>query len=335
MQANLAIIGSCGHYYTLLEAVVQLNVLYEESILLITYSPYFGTTKASFDEVITHPWKKVIWFRLWHKSEGLLKTLKKIEFLKVLVKQYSLVKFDRIITSQYNTYYIKHIVNSLFYEELICLDEGNAVFNHIEQRKQNLNKKATDFTTKLLRLKTKEVSQITYFSNYDISPSPIDKWIKCEFEYSKKQSKHQIINYSKIYFIGSPYVEDRILEFDYYLKLLGKIYDYLGEVEVFYFTHRREQEKYYNQYNKILSFNIENTNLPIELFFTNSKEIPGVVCGFYTAALLNLSKSYQHVGVQFISFKFDFEQLLRAELKSQLSKIYQVYEQNDLLLKQL
>jgi hypothetical protein len=328
MKNNLAIVSTPGHYFLLLQYMSQFNLSYENTILLVTFSPFFEIYKKSFDRVIHHNWKEVLWFKLWKKSDGLFSSIRTIQRFKKFVDMDVPQDINILVTNQYNTNYIKHIINTVRYKELVSLDEGNAVFLHVDERKANLKKQTKSWKDKILGLKNSEVKELTYYTNYNFSCAPQDKIVFCDYSYSKRKFQLLPVNQELMIIIGSPYIESNILSKGYYLSLLEQIWHSNKNRRIIYFAHRREEKKNLEFYKNIYSFQIHRSSIPIELVLSEWKELPMIISSFYSAALENLNRLINTNEVIFLSYKFDLNKLVRPELITVIDKIYQGFKKD-------
>ena len=313
---NLFILSTPAHYFNLLQYIEQFDVKTEESDLLFLSS--FSTSDKIMDNFIDQyididNWKSVRRISLWDTMSKKIyssSNLKKITifFIKV-IGLYSLRKYNHLIVSQVDQFYCKVFYFLVSFKKVIALDEGNAVFEIIHNRNnKNL------FMPK----------KITFFSSYDINVQQPDTLVKCEYLFSKKILKDTTINKNEICFIGSPYLEDGLIEKNLYHSYVSKIADDYRGKTIKYFPHRREKDKNLRILKENYKFSIIQIDLPIELYFLEKKMSPEIILGFTTAALLNLKKITNNE-TQIYSYYINSKHL--KSFSNELIKIKKQYEE--------
>ena len=153
--------------------------------------------------------------------------------------------------------------------------------------------------------------------------------IVCENRYSKRVLQEKKINKNEVIVIGSPYAEDNILEkakyHDFYLK---KIKERHFDKQLIYISHRRETAENLAEIKR-LGFEPLSLNEPIELYLLQKNELPAVITGFYSAAILNLKKILIDSEIA-SQVAFEAHRLKTADTKkilpAVLTTIYQQYE---------
>ena len=81
--------------------------------------------------------------------------------------------------------------------------------------------------------------------------------VRCNYDFSKNKLKTSKVNHNEVWFIGSPYIEDGLINKDLYWAYIRKIRnDYKGQ-SIKYFPHRREKKKYLKFLEKDYQFSIK------------------------------------------------------------------------------
>ena len=208
------------------------------------------------------------------------------------------------------------------------MDEGNSIIKFIKKRKANSISSPKKNINSFMGLINKEAPEITFFSSYDIDVPKHDKLIKCTYSYSKSQLKVKNYDADKVLIVGSPYVEDKILLLSDYINLLTSITFYFSNKKMIYIPHRREISENLDIYHSKLNFIVSRLFEPIEFYIQNEPEIPLYLCGFYSAAILNINRICGSEELKIISFKFPTKKLIRTDLVSVIEEIYHTYEKN-------
>ena len=130
-----------------------------------------------------------------------------------------------------------------------------------------------------------------------------------------------------IWIVGSPFINDQILDKEYYFHILGTIKRYFKKNDnIIYFAHRREKLGELNEIANYFNFKTRKDNTPLELFAKESRELPKVICGCYSAVLPNLGASLKHYDIDIYAFKFDLSKLKRQGLSDVLQEVYHSLE---------
>ena len=123
---------------------------------------------------------------------------------------------------------------------------------------------------------------------YNIEVKKYDTLVKCNYDFSRKILKKSIIDSDDVWFIGSPYLEDKLMDKDLYWKSIEKIRSDYKFKNIKYFPHRREKEENLKILQQVYQFSIMKIDCPIELFLLHNGQLPNTISGFLSAALLNL-----------------------------------------------
>jgi hypothetical protein len=282
---NLFILSTPPHYYNLLQYIEQFEVNTKDSELLFLSS--FFTPDKIMDDFINKyidksEWKSVRRISLWQTKFKKIYSPSNLFKIFLLLFNiflfYSFRKYNHLVVNQVDQSYCKFFYIFVSFNKLIALDEGNDVFrishNRIHNTKSNL------FMPK----------KIIFFSSYKIDVKEPDILIECKNLYSKKIIKYRKINKNEIFFIGSPYLDDGLIEEDIYYKYIDKIRKDFENTNIKYFPHRRENEKNLSILKNNYNFLIQRIDIPIELYFLKINISPEVIIGFSSNALFSLKK---------------------------------------------
>lgn len=194
---QLALIGTPGHYFNLLECLEQLNIDKKNTTLILFNFSSDTSTNAFFDNQIDKRlWKKVKKIAVWETSRSSIYSVSNI--YKLVAYFFSLLqfvinrKFDTVIVNQIDVAYYKLAYNCCSFNRIISLDEGNAIIRFIEER--NAKK---DQESRFLSLP----KSIVFFSSYDIAVQAPDSLIHCNYDYSNKTLQLKEIDEELVIFL--------------------------------------------------------------------------------------------------------------------------------------
>jgi hypothetical protein len=282
---NLFIVGTPGHYFNLLECIEEFDLKTNDSDLIFLNSNYWSSNQMTEDFINNYidstQWKSVNRITLWDSMTQKIYSIDNIQKIFSIIFQiltkYSFKKYDYLVLSQIEQFYSKLFYFFVFPKKVISLDEGNAIFRVLKL----INSK---------RLRWPLPKKIIFFSSYNIQVQKYDTVVKCNYEYSKKILKKSIIKSDDVWFIGSPYLENELMDKDLYFESIKKIRSAYKFKNIKYFPHRREKKDNLNILAKYYQFSIMKIDCPIEMFFLQNRKLPNIISGFFSAALFNLQK---------------------------------------------
>jgi hypothetical protein len=297
---HLALIGTSGHYFNLLECLEQTGLQKRDTILILFTITSETKGNAFFDHSIDlNEWKKVKIISLWETNKYAIynpyNIIRIVNYIIGLIRLTLWRKYDTVIVNQIDTTYYRIFYNLCNYQNIISMDEGNAVMRFIEQRNNS------DINSFWLPLPDK----IIFFSSYDIDVKASDKLISCSYMYSNRIIKDKDTNDRLVLFIGSPLVEDNIMDHETYMEYLQKVSMYYAGYEVVYIGHRREIPENLFIISERFHFSTLTLEKPVEMYFIEMEKNPRVITGFYSAAIYNLKKMTPIGIVSFESFYID------------------------------
>jgi len=282
---NLFIVVTPSHYFNLLECIEKFDLKTSDSNLVFLNANNWTSDKITenfIDNYIDEKkWKSVNRIMLWDSMNKKIYSIDNIKKISSLIFQiltkYSFKKYDNLVVSQVEQFYSKLFYFFINTNKVISLDEGNAVFKIL-----------TMINSKKFRWPLPK--KITFFSSYDIKVQKQDMVVKCNYDFSRKILKKAIVESDDIWFIGSPYLEDKLIDKDLYWKSIKKIRTDYKFKNVKYFPHRREKKENLKTLQEVYQFSIMRIDCPIELFLLRSNQLPNNIFGFLSAALFNLQK---------------------------------------------
>ena len=142
-------------------------------------------------------------------------------------------------------------------------------------------------------LKTLQEHKNYFFSIFNLK-SVNDKLLQNDYSYMRTLVKGKDIS-SKIYFIGQPFVELGILNFEEYIIIIKKII-FKYKLPLLYIAHRREESVNLNRI-KALGIEVIIPTLPIEVFLIKLSAYPKAIIGVASTALFSISLIFEEIEV--------------------------------------
>lgn len=323
-MSNLAMIGTPGHYLALMECLNAFALEKADTELVLFFFEHDMHTRTFYhSSVNVGDWKKVYHVPVWSVKTSKRGAIKCVWNYKRFLWRLRDKMYKTVIANQYNVNYYKGIINTVRYERLISLDEGNAVFQVLSGRKRALET-GNRFRVRdwLLGMKTDEPKHITFFSAYDIDVPECDVLVKCEFQWARGLLKDSVIRTGHVIFVGSPLAEDGIMAGVDYFNLLKEIRFLIPYSTIEYVPHRRENKVNTARYRDELGFEINSMNVPIEYYFCSMELLPEYTCGFNSAALWNLRRILAETSVRMVSFVYDLSLVLNKHQAEAIRVVY-------------
>jgi len=227
-------------------------------------------------------------------------------------------------------HYLRSVVRP---DEVILIDDGSAsvgVFNdylsngELYPKKDNALK---EFFEKLLYfpfvLRRSSSDNFAVFTSYSFPETSDITIFHNDFSNLKSlfSSSEKSINNSLVWFIGSPYSEKGVLEYDYEVEFLATCIRWLEEkgLEVTYVAHRFDSCKKLAFIRRALGIKVKQLALPVEVYALSGEEVPGSVAAVYSSVLETLPKIVK------FNEAYSFR-LPHADSLEYISDIYSYYE---------
>ena len=123
---------------------------------------------------------------------------------------------------------------------------------------------------------------------------------------------------NEIWFIGSPLVEQNILDKDTFNNLIAQLKKYTEEkkCKLIYILHRFETQKN-------IETDIRKFDMPIEIIFPTLKEHPCQIISCYSSGLINLASTYYGVEYYYIDISH------KSTIPQKLTPIYQLFHYHE------
>lgn len=211
--------------------------------------------------------------------------------------------FDEVIFANYHTWMQRFIIHQFESKKKVLLSDGTRVLVVAKLRKKDKSIKLksvpfgrSDFFIKDI-LKIAPIENLHFYSPVKIDVAEGDSLEVFQF----KPSHSSKVNKNKIFFIGSPLVEIEYLTLERHLYYLKKIKDHFKESEIYYFSHRREEEENLKQYG--FFGEVVRNEIPFEEKIRSEKELPGIIMSFLSSVIMNLAEAYPQI--QFFYFPLE------------------------------
>lgn len=164
----------------------------------------------------------------------------------------------------------------------------------------------------------KKINMFSYFSFDERYPGRI--YEKHGFNYLKQRlrEKEQKIKKGTVFFIGTPLVENHLIEPSQYDKVLKSVINHYKNYEIKYFPHRFEDLTKLKE-NK--EFDIVSINMPFELYLLQVKMLPEKVVSFYSAALYTINSMLGDV-IKVEAFRFPLSYFINVQYAEKINKLY-------------
>jgi len=279
MNYNIFIVAGPLHIINAIEARDYFNT--QNNILLILYTDNNHQLSQMKRLLNFYKWDKTIYLPLP------MKKIDKIFFAKRVKKILKDIKMDyisNIFVGEYRSDHVNHIVNSLNSDKVYLLDDGLAQLDYHQETNNIPNRvKFRRFFYRIISYKLKSIDY-TFFTIYNI---PNVKIVRNSYTFFKKYiSLKQIEN--KIYFIGQPLVELKVINQKDYIKKLSKIIEIYRNIEFVYILHRREKRENIEKISLELNFEYREFDNPIEIEMLQTDTLPNYFATFYSSAIVTL-----------------------------------------------
>ena len=203
--------------------------------------------------------------------------------------------------------YMRHIANSIEYNEVCLLDDGTDTIE-INKRRHEIGSEVRDapietvsrhasvFKTLEMRVRTRfwkchvnEIPCVTFFTIYNVDPRKGDRLIRNNYSYLRSLAPHQLIQMpDTVIFLGECIAEDYV-EARVHFEFLSKSKDYFSGKKIIYVPHPRESAYWVNRIREALQWEIWPSSSVIEQDIIVRGVKPKAVAGFVSSALITLA----------------------------------------------
>ncbi|RYY02232.1 MAG: hypothetical protein EOO53_14475 [Gammaproteobacteria bacterium] len=197
-----------------------------------------------------------------------------------------------------------------FGKALWFLDDGIALINLYHKKNNNLVFDETLLehesmgTSRYFIENSSQNSKVIFktFMNIE-APDPFTvENISLTSAFQSEKNKHQTIDNSLVYFVGSKAVDDGILSEADYLEICERGYKQFSDKKVVYFPHREESQAMIDKIKDRFNFDIVRPILPLEFHICQQDIVPSYIAGISSTALCTIAEIYPHIKIYLIDF---------------------------------
>jgi hypothetical protein len=330
LKSNLYIVDGPLQLLNAIEAKTKFAVQGDHNILVIRYLIGEVNKRQVINCLKLSTWNQVIEIRpfllnfsTYVKTLLLVKSLKKKESLKV-----------RYLFIGGFFYQANHFFKiNLNPEYSFLLDDGSASIKVQEEmgnriKIQDLSKgRAQWFLKKLisqfLGLKLPTYLRYDFFTFFQLVEVIGQERVRNEFLFLGEKFSKKEFNEEKVFFLGAPLVEIKIVSADNYWNSVLQIQEYYfsKNKEFIYVMHRREVQSS-SGHIEGLGIRFVSFDNPIELELLFHDNFPRSIGSFYSSALMSLHQLYNGLDIRSFRLKKEF---ISDEYQSNIESIYEYY----------
>lgn len=327
---NIFLVYTEHQYKSIIHSIKHFNITKNKAVLFVFVENKRNMPKNSWiKNLLTDGlFKKTFVIEEWSVVNSIIRGSKSAKYFVNILNSFSNSRC-RLFSPIYNSDSVNLAHNILNPYDLIILDDGNASFSVIVQRK---NKNTYNFTYSLLssffhrRNMLKSIDEITYFTKYNLPSIGNDNIIKYEEEVKKnllKLDNNCVIILGSTIYIAPPNMKSIIDPGDYF-NTLAEIRNKFKSKSITYYAHRYENEESLDSLSKF-GFEIVKNNKPFEKMFKDFEICPHIIMSFGSPILDNLTRMYEKTP-RLITIRMDLSKYRRARLDFEL--IYKDFENN-------
>ena len=201
-------------------------------------------------------------------------------------------KVDGLFLGNYGSPIGRHFASALEHQHLVLLDDGIATVAYAKARMHastgrsrapTLRRRLRDLA---MGFRRHEPEAVSFFTSYELAAGPDDTIIRNTYARLRSVAKsHGVV--PETVFLGQPLVEDRLVAEDTYVRYVFAAFQACGQQRCIYAPHPRESVERLERMRQILGCEIRSSDLPIEIEFARSGQLPSILASFWTSALDN------------------------------------------------
>jgi Alpha-2,8-polysialyltransferase (POLYST) len=275
-------------------------------------------------------------------DEGQLRGVPTV-FLKVLrlgsyAKRLSAVlpsgEVARVILQNIDDYAIVHLANTLQPAEVYCLDEGpkSLYTNSLRKQKKGILRQGgcVDTVKRLLMqvlsgYRVCQLTNVTYFSCYDLKTDHGEKLIRHSYEFMRSQVLRLPRDNDLVLFIGQPFSEVGVFDEAFNLESLAIIREHFSTKKMVYVAHRGDSEAKLKKIEKQLAIPVVLYDMPFELQIAMLGPVPSALVSFYSSVLVNCHEMFQST-LPVISYRIPLERI-EPERRESIKLVYKYFDE--------
>lgn len=289
---NLFIVGTPLQLINAIEAVNQFKL--ESNILIIVHRSLHANRVQMDDLKSLYEWEEIIDIE-YSRHSSMLRYLDLVKYLERYTYKYIFISKLEVVP--------KIVIPNVVKEKVFLLDDGVLTIfiyeNSIKTDKINqYNFKEIRFLIFGLKIRIKD--KINLFTYFDLEPVNGVEVVKNELNFLKATYLEGATkNSDTIYFLGHP--SSKYIDDDSYINSLLSLLEKFDK-KIIYIPHRGEKQDMKDIISSIDSplFNVEDINMPVELYFLKNKIYPSHIISYYSTALITLNTIYKECRISFI-----------------------------------
>lgn len=243
----------------------------------------------------------------------------------IIQRKLNKLNINYLILGDYANCYFRHIGNKTRSIKTIALDDGFATLKTFN---------SFDFTNTSLTKKEK-IKKIASLGSYDSKYKNVCLYTifydKINYQNRKKNAllntQKKVLNSihkNEMFIIGTPVVEDGIVEESVYRFFLKEISKKSNHDKIIYLPHRREDPNKLNSISAYNNIEIRWVNTLVELYILENLYLPSLIISFFSTSLINL-KLLVGTNCDIKFFRIPEQYLLSR--KSHIANIYDLLAQ--------
>ena len=227
-----------------------------------------------------------------------LKDLFYESFFKIVLHAYKIFHINKnlVVVGDYKYYLNKPIY--LRAKKFVLLDEGISLTRL--EKKNFLNK---------------DYKVFTIFNHFEDIKNDLNK-----FEFLKKRITNiKRIDSKKIILLGTRAAEYNLITKKFYFEKIIKFAELYPENKIIFIPHR--EDKIADEFIMPDNIIVQKTYKPIEAELVFMDNLPKIISGFYSAALLNLSVILDGTGIKITNVAYDLKDYKNEQIKKSFKTV--------------
>lgn len=267
-----------------------------------------------------YPWKRVLSVRV--ENTNLI--TKTFQTLKLLNSVFSQIKCSvkSVYIGEFRSYWMALIRARYFESEHWLVDDGDITLSVDENYfSRNIFWPFSESSpvSKLVKIINSKaynslcVNPINAFTSFSLNGCCNQVIVMNKFDFLKSLRKprlaeQKIVN-SSVYFFGSKYSEEGIIDFSEEAELFSRVENYFFSdyVDIYYIPHRGDSQKKLDYISSKTRMKVKRLGMPAELYFATHDDIPDTISAACSSVLNNLFKMFQFQSV--VSFKLNLDDM--------------------------
>lgn len=302
-------------YMHALEACARFEIPFRSAALIVTTS-YPRNSEMLKGMIANESWGEVHWPTLKQlgSTDALPRGLMRVKQVReniaavgVLAKRFE--RIETLVSGFYSHELSLHFASLVPFDRYVLVDDGNMTASTAAGRaaERAINFKrvlgvnspapysgiagALKLFVKrhIIGIKDRGVTKLTFYtSRSDVNADGSDLVVRHRYEHLWPEGRRVQRN-RYVYFLGGPFLEQRILSVEGYAKVLAKLADAYRGRPIKYFPHRFEADDGIGFFKRAFpDAEVVRLGVPFEYFLARESELPATIGSFYSSALPNL-----------------------------------------------